>query len=131
MRDWIWTRTKHQDGLERPRFLPLARGQKTSGVAPAQQETSFAARGENLREAGEEGRNYLLRRRLIHLLQLVMHISIGKTAEIKDTRMRKVTREKALNWARATTLFRLSAAQKVRGVAPARYAGSATARASS
>ncbi len=44
--------------------------------------------------------------------------------EINDTRMRKVTRKKTLDWAGATPLFRLSAAQKVRGVAPARHAGS-------
>jgi hypothetical protein len=31
----IWTRAKHRVGLERPHFLPLARGQKTTGVAPA------------------------------------------------------------------------------------------------
>jgi hypothetical protein len=39
----------------------------------------------------------------------------------------KVTQKKSPNWAGATPLFRLSAAQKVRGVAPARHAGSATA----
>ncbi len=33
----------------------------------------------NLGEAGEEGRNYLLQLRLHHLLQLVMRISLGKT----------------------------------------------------
>jgi hypothetical protein len=41
-------------------------------------------------------------------------------------RMRKVTQKKTPDWAGATPLSRLSAAQKVRGVAPARYAGSAT-----
>jgi hypothetical protein len=45
----------HRVGLERPHFLPLTRGQKTPGIAPAQQETSFAARGEKLREAGKAG----------------------------------------------------------------------------
>ncbi len=50
-----------------------------SWVAPAQQETSFGRRGENLGEAGEEGRNYPLQLRLHHLLQLVMRISLGKT----------------------------------------------------
>jgi hypothetical protein len=40
--------------------------------------------------------------------------------------MRKVTQKKAPDWAGATPLFRLSAAQKVRGVAPARHAGSVT-----
>ncbi len=45
---------------------------------------------------------------------------------MNDTRMRKVTQKKAPDWAGATPLFRLSAAQKVRGVAPARYAGSVT-----
>ena len=39
----------------------------------------FGARGENLVEAGEEGRNYLLQLRLQHLLQLGMRISLGKT----------------------------------------------------
>ena len=38
----------------------------------------------------------------------------------------KVTAQNAPNRAGATPLFRLSAAQKVRGVAPARYAGSVT-----
>ena len=32
----IWTRAKHLVGLERPHFLPLARAQKSIGVAPAQ-----------------------------------------------------------------------------------------------
>jgi hypothetical protein len=40
--------------------------------------------------------------------------------------MRKVTQKKSPNWAGATPLFRLSAAQKVLGVAPASYAGSVT-----
>jgi len=40
--------------------------------------------------------------------------------------MRKVTQKKAPGWAGATPLFRLSAAQKVRGVAPARHARSVT-----
>jgi hypothetical protein len=40
--------------------------------------------------------------------------------------MRKVTQKKTLNWAGATPLFRLSAAQKVRGVAPARHRGTVT-----
>ncbi len=41
--------------------------------------------------------------------------------------MRKVTQKKTPDWAGATPLFRLSAAQKVRRVAPARYAGRVTA----
>jgi hypothetical protein len=45
---------------------------------------------------------------------------------MNDTRIRKVTQKKTLDWAGATPLFRHSAAQKVRGVAPARYAGSVT-----
>jgi hypothetical protein len=36
-------------------------------------------RGENLGEAGEEGRNYLLQLRLRHFLQLAMRISLAKT----------------------------------------------------
>jgi len=40
--------------------------------------------------------------------------------------MRKVTQKKTPDWAGATPLFRLSAAQKVRGVAPARHARSVT-----
>jgi len=39
----------------------------------------FGARGENLDEAGEEGRNYVLQLRLHHLLLLVNLISLGKT----------------------------------------------------
>ena len=45
--------------------------------------TSFGTRSENLGEAGEEGRNYVLQLRLQHLLQhllqLGMRISLGKT----------------------------------------------------
>jgi hypothetical protein len=40
---------------------------------------SFGARDENLDEAGEEGRNYVLQLRLHHLLLLVNLISLGKT----------------------------------------------------
>jgi len=77
----IWTWAKHRVGLERPHFCTRFRAQSESWVAPAQQETSFDARvrGENLGEAGEEGRNYLLQLRLHHLLQLGMRISLGKT----------------------------------------------------
>ena len=31
----VWTRVMHRSGLERPHFSPLARGEKTAGVAPA------------------------------------------------------------------------------------------------
>ncbi len=70
-------------GLSTMRILTTVscrfRAQSDSWVAPAQQETSFGVRGENLGEAGEEGRNYLLQLRLHHLLQLRMHVSLGKT----------------------------------------------------
>src|SRR5947209_7994228 len=69
----------HRVGLERPTTHFGHGTVRESGVAPAQQETSFGARGENLGEAGEEGRNYVLQLRLHHLLLLVMRISLGKT----------------------------------------------------
>src|SRR6266478_8537810 len=75
----IWPRAKDRVGLERPHLCTRFRAQSEPRVAPAQQETSFGTRGENLGEAGEEGRNYLLQLRLHHLLQLVMRISLGKT----------------------------------------------------
>ncbi len=62
----------------RPHFCTRFRAQSESWVAPAQQETSFGARGENVVEAAEEGRNYALQLRLQHLLQLGMRISPGK-----------------------------------------------------
>src|SRR5271166_3145548 len=74
----VWTRAKHPVGLERPHFWTRFRAQSKSWVAPAQQENSFGAPGENLVEAAEEGRNYLLQLRLQHLLQLVMRISLRK-----------------------------------------------------
>jgi hypothetical protein len=40
-----------------------------------------SVRGENLGEAGEEGRNYVLQLRLHHLLLLVIRISLGKTKD--------------------------------------------------
>jgi hypothetical protein len=69
----------HRVGLERPHFRTRFRGQSESWVAPAQQETSLGARRENLVEAAEEGRNYLLQLRLQHLLQLGRRIGLGKT----------------------------------------------------
>jgi hypothetical protein len=36
-RHWIWTRAKHSDGLERPRFWEPLAAQKNRGVAPAPQ----------------------------------------------------------------------------------------------
>jgi len=69
----------HRVGLERPHFCTRFRAQSEPWVAPAQQETSFGARSENLGEAGEEGRNYVLQLRLHHLLLLVFRISLGKT----------------------------------------------------
>src|SRR5712692_11825739 len=64
-----------------PHFCTRFRAQSESWVAPAQQEAFFGARvrAENLREAGEEGRNYLLQLRLHHLLHLVMRINLWKT----------------------------------------------------
>src|SRR6266404_8370568 len=122
----IWARAKHRVGLERPHFCTRFRAQSESWVAPAQQETSLGARGENLVEAAEEGRNYLLQLRLQHLLQLGDAHKSRENEEMNDTRMRKVTQKKTPDWAGATPLFRLSAAQKVRGVAPARHARSVT-----
>ena len=75
----IWARAKHRSGLERPHFCTRFSAQSESWVAPAQQETSLGARGENLGEAGEEGRNYVLQLRLHYLLLLVNLISLGKT----------------------------------------------------
>src|SRR6266481_4570877 len=70
---------RHRVGLERPHFCTRFLPKSDSWVAPAQQETSLGARGENLVEAAEEGRNYVLQLRLHHLLQLGMRISLGKT----------------------------------------------------
>jgi len=78
----------HRVGLERPHFCTRFRAQSEPWVAPTQQETSFGARGGNLGEAGEEGRNYLLQLRLHHLLLLVMRISLGKTRK-SETRGRE------------------------------------------
>ncbi len=43
-----------------PHFAHGSVPKVSRGSLPAQQETSFGTRGENLGEAGEEGRNYLL-----------------------------------------------------------------------
>jgi hypothetical protein len=94
-----------------------------SWVAPAQQEDSLGARGVNFGEASEEGRNYALQLRLHHLLLLAVCLSSGKNEEIDERRIQKVTQKKTPDWAGATPLFRLSAAQKVRGVAPAPLRG--------
>src|SRR5260370_34005229 len=66
-------------GWSDPTFAHGFHAQSESGVAPAQQESSFGARGENLGEAGEEGRNYVLQLRLHHLLLPVVRISPGET----------------------------------------------------
>ncbi len=65
-------------GWSDPTFVHGSVPKSEPWVAPAQQETSFGARGENLGEAGEEGRNYVLQLRLHHLLLLVILISLGK-----------------------------------------------------
>jgi len=75
----IWPRAKHRVGLERPHFCTRFRAQSDSWVAPAQPPFGARERAENLEEAGEEGRNYILQLRLHHLLHLVMCISLGKT----------------------------------------------------
>ena len=69
----------HRVGLERPHFCTRFRAQSEPWVAPAQQENSFGARGENFGETGEEGRNYVLQLRLHHLLHLVMCLGLRKT----------------------------------------------------
>ena len=80
-RSCAWRDNQFGVGLERPHFCTRFCAQSESWVAPAQQEASFGAlvRGEDFGEAGEEGRNYLLQLRLLHLLQLGMHISLGET----------------------------------------------------
>jgi hypothetical protein len=120
----IWTRAKHHDGLERPHFLPLARGQNTTGVAPAQQAVSFGPRGVNLGGAAEENRNYLLQLRLLHLFSLGCAQASGKRGNKRHENEK--TDSGKTHLAGATPLFRLSAALKVRGVAPTRYAGRVT-----
>jgi len=66
-------------GWSDPTFAHGSVPKSDSWVAPAQQETFLGARCENLVEAPEKGRNYLLQLRLQHLLQLGMRISLGKT----------------------------------------------------
>src|SRR6266480_4643401 len=45
----VWTRVMHRSGLERPHFSPLARGEKSAGVAPAHtfSEKRVSGRGGN------------------------------------------------------------------------------------
>ena len=74
-----WPRNGTELGWSDPTFAHGSVPKSDSWVAPAQQETSLGARGENLVEAAEEGRNYLLQLRLHHLLQLGMRVSLGKT----------------------------------------------------
>jgi len=68
-------------GWSDPTFAHDSVPKSDSWVAPAQQETSLGARGEDLVEVAEEGRNYLLQLRLQQLLQLVMRTSLGKTSK--------------------------------------------------
>ncbi len=78
--EWAkWPRNGTVLGWSDPTFVHGSVPKSEPWVAPAQQETSFVARGENLGEAGEEGRNYVLQLRLHHLLLLVIRISLGKT----------------------------------------------------
>jgi hypothetical protein len=79
---------------------------------------SARVRGENLGEAGEEGRNYLLHLRLHHLLHVVMRISLGKR-ESKRHENEKSDAEKAPDRAGATPLLCALSRPKFRGVAPA------------
>ncbi len=74
-----WPRNGTVLGWSDPTLSHVSVPKSESWVAPAQQETSFGARGENLGEAAEEGRNYLLQLRLRHLLQHGMRISLVKT----------------------------------------------------
>ena len=77
--EWAkWPRNGTVLGWSDPTFVHGSVPKSEPWVAPAQQETSFDARGENLGEAGEEGRNYVLQLRLHHLLLLVILISLGK-----------------------------------------------------
>jgi hypothetical protein len=60
---------------------------------------------------------------------LAVTLAIGqvpKEQEVAPGATINLDARKTLCWAGATPLFRLSAAQKVRGVAPARHAGSVT-----
>jgi hypothetical protein len=69
----------HRVGGGGPHRLTKLPGPTVTRGAPAQQENSFGARGENLGEAREEGRNYALQLRLHPLLHLVMRISLGNS----------------------------------------------------
>jgi hypothetical protein len=74
----IWTRAKHCVGLERPHFCTRFRGQSDAWGRSSPTRISFDARDEELDEAGEEGRNYVLQLRLHHLLLLANLISLWK-----------------------------------------------------
>jgi hypothetical protein len=74
----IWTRAKHRVGLEDPTFAHGSVPKVTRGSLQPNKKL-LSVRGENLDEAGEEGKNYLLQPCLHHLLQLGMRISLGKT----------------------------------------------------
>ena len=78
-REWAkWPRNGAELGWSDPTFALGSVPKSDSWVAPAQQEISLGARGENFVGAAEEGRNYVLQLRLQHLLQLGMRISLGK-----------------------------------------------------
>jgi hypothetical protein len=73
----------------------------------------------NPMRTGDEGRNYILHLFICqHRHRAGFEVTYGKTPTTAQPT--KPTVEKTRNRAGATPLFRLSAAQKVRGVAPAR-----------
>ena len=74
----------------------------------------------NPMRTGEEGRNYILHLFICqHRHRTGFEVPYGKTPTTAQPT--KPTVEKTRNRAGATPLFRLSAAQKVRGIAPARH----------
>ncbi len=75
-----WPRNSTVLGWSDPTFAHGSVAKVNRGSLQPNKKLLAGARvcGEDLGEAGEEGRNYLLQLRLHHLLHLVMRISLGK-----------------------------------------------------
>jgi hypothetical protein len=114
-----WPRNGTKLGWSDPTFAhdSLAKASRASLQPNKKLLLSARVRGENLGEAGEEGRNYLLHLRLHHLLHVVMRISLGKR-ESKRHENEKSDAEKAPDRAGATPLWAASSRPNVCGVAP-------------
>jgi len=120
----LWARAKHRTGLERPRFGRFSASKESAGsfqpsVLPVAVSAYRSKRCRGPSSRSEDGKQCLLHPWSFHVFTFGSNID-RILKEFPRLHVRNSARAKPSNRAGATPDFRLSAVQKVFGVAPAR-----------